>query len=167
MQLKQFRPASRKVLGGRRAMFVRAEKNWAKEAGGTVVTADMLPADRYIATNRFKVKQGAEARFEQRWATRKSRLAVLDGFRTFFLMRRVPKEEGESIPKGVFTIPCSCQNALGRAQLVPNVCSRAVRCTHSRPEQHPPLPLSYLAHYNAKSTYVVLISACMGLDETA
>ena len=100
MALASFAARPRAVLGGRRALSVRAEKNWAKEAGGTVVTTDMVKTERYIAMNRFKVKQGAGAKFEQRWATRKSRLAVLDGFRFFTLLRRVPRKEGEDIPKG-------------------------------------------------------------------
>jgi len=48
-----------------------------------------LTRERYIATNRFSVRKGREAKFEKRWATRKSRLASLDGFRYFHLMRRV------------------------------------------------------------------------------
>lgn len=100
MTLAGFAVRPRVVLGGRRALAVRAEKNWAKEAGGTVVTEGMVKTERYIAMNRFKVKQGAGARFEQRWATRKSRLAELDGFRFFTLLRRVPRKEGEEIPQG-------------------------------------------------------------------
>jgi len=49
----------------------------------------LLSRDRYIATNRFTVRRGKEAKFEKRWATRKSRLSTLDGFRYFHLMRRV------------------------------------------------------------------------------
>jgi len=48
-----------------------------------------LPAERYVATNRFRVKDGREAAFEKRWADRKSRLGLLDGFRFFCMMRRV------------------------------------------------------------------------------
>jgi len=48
-----------------------------------------LRRDRYIATNNFTVRNGAEAKFEKRWATRKSRLAELEGFKYFHLMRRV------------------------------------------------------------------------------
>lgn len=44
------------------------------------------PASRYIATNRFQVRNAPG--FEQRWANRKSRLATLDGFRYFTLLRR-------------------------------------------------------------------------------
>eukprot|EP00667_Euglena_gracilis_P025128 EG_transcript_29301 len=55
----------------------------------TAATAKgLLPAQRYIASNQFKVRDGAEAKFEQRWATRKSRLALLPGFRFFTLLRR-------------------------------------------------------------------------------
>ena len=53
----------------------------------------LLKRDRYIATNRFAVRKGdAAAKFEKRWATRKSRLASLEGFRYFHLMRRVNEE---------------------------------------------------------------------------
>lgn len=50
----------------------------------------LLQGERYIAMNRFKVRDGSEAQFETRWATRKSSLLQLDGFRWFSLMRRVP-----------------------------------------------------------------------------
>lgn len=49
----------------------------------------LLKRDRYVATNRFAVRKGKAAKFEKRWATRKSRLASLDGFKYFHLMRRV------------------------------------------------------------------------------
>ena len=51
--------------------------------------AGLLKRDRYVATNRFSVRRNQQAKFEKRWATRKSRLAVLDGFKYFQLMRRV------------------------------------------------------------------------------
>jgi len=47
------------------------------------------PIQRYVASNRFAINPAAAAKFESRWATRKSRLAVLDGFRFFTLMRLV------------------------------------------------------------------------------
>ena len=37
----------------------------------------------------FTVRPGREAKFEKRWADRSSRLASLDGFKYFHLMRRV------------------------------------------------------------------------------
>ncbi|KAG8463614.1 hypothetical protein KFE25_003887 [Diacronema lutheri] len=49
----------------------------------------LLARERYVACNQFNVRPGAEAKFEARWANRKSRLAELDGFRYFNLMRRV------------------------------------------------------------------------------
>jgi heme-degrading monooxygenase HmoA len=52
----------------------------------------MLPRERYIASNRFVLRDGAGPKFEARWANRKSRLATLDGFKYFTLMRRVPVE---------------------------------------------------------------------------
>ena len=48
-----------------------------------------LERDRYVATNRFEVRKGRAAKFEKRWADRSSRLATLDGFKYFQLMRRV------------------------------------------------------------------------------
>ncbi|CAJ1409653.1 unnamed protein product [Effrenium voratum] len=54
--------------------------------------AALLPGERYIASNRFAVREGAEAAFEQRWAQRKSSLLTLPGFRWFSLMRRVATE---------------------------------------------------------------------------
>jgi heme-degrading monooxygenase HmoA len=50
---------------------------------------DAMVAQRYIATNRFKVRNNAGPKFEKRWAERKSRLADLEGFRFFNLMKRV------------------------------------------------------------------------------
>lgn len=51
---------------------------------------------RYVAMNRFRVQEknfskpeGADAKFEKRWAERPSRLATMDGFRWFALFRRV------------------------------------------------------------------------------
>eukprot|EP00527_Entomoneis_sp_CCMP2396_P000800 CAMPEP_0198137306 /NCGR_PEP_ID=MMETSP1443-20131203/828_1 /TAXON_ID=186043 /ORGANISM="Entomoneis sp., Strain CCMP2396" /LENGTH=329 /DNA_ID=CAMNT_0043798703 /DNA_START=56 /DNA_END=1045 /DNA_ORIENTATION=+ len=49
----------------------------------------LFKRDRYVATNRFSVRKGKQAKFEKRWATRKSSLAKLDGFKYFHLMRRV------------------------------------------------------------------------------
>ena len=61
----------------------------------------LLKRDRYVATNRFAVRPGKEAKFEKRWATRKSRLASLDGFRYFHLMRRVTlNDDGSSTYDG-------------------------------------------------------------------
>lgn len=57
---------------------------------------NLIQRDRYIASNRFAVRPGKEAKFEQRWATRKSRLASLEGFRYFHLMKRVGLEEKDS-----------------------------------------------------------------------
>mmetsp|Transcript_27625 Transcript_27625/g.110619 ORF Transcript_27625/g.110619 Transcript_27625/m.110619 type:complete len:349 (+) Transcript_27625:91-1137(+) len=53
--------------------------------------ATLLPRERYVASNRFVTRDGdAAAKFEARWANRKSRLATLDGFRYFALFREVP-----------------------------------------------------------------------------
>jgi heme-degrading monooxygenase HmoA len=63
------------------------------EQDSTRTDRGLLKRDRYVATNRFAVRKGRQAKFEQRWATRKSRLATLPGFRYFHLMRRVTLEE--------------------------------------------------------------------------
>jgi heme-degrading monooxygenase HmoA len=49
----------------------------------------LMKRDRYVATNRFSVRKNQQGKFEKRWATRKSRLAELPGFKYFHLMRRV------------------------------------------------------------------------------
>jgi heme-degrading monooxygenase HmoA len=64
-----------------------------ESSSSTTTEQGLLKRDRYIATNRFAVRQGKEAKFEQRWATRKSKLATLDGFKYFHLMRRVTIDE--------------------------------------------------------------------------
>lgn len=48
----------------------------------------MLPAECFIAMNRFSVKEGFEGAFEQRFATRESILESFDGFKGFLLLRR-------------------------------------------------------------------------------
>ena len=58
-----------------------------------VTDKGLLKRDRYVATNRFAVRLDKAAKFEKRWATRKSRLASLDGFKYFHLMRRVSIDE--------------------------------------------------------------------------
>ena len=48
-----------------------------------------LPCSNYLASNRFKVRNGKIAAFDKRWADRTSRLAELNGFKFFSLLRRV------------------------------------------------------------------------------
>jgi len=45
--------------------------------------------ERYIASNRFKCRDGKGPKFEKRWADRTSRLSKLDGFRFFTLLKRI------------------------------------------------------------------------------
>lgn len=59
-------------------------------AGNTLLKEESLKADRYLATNRFRVRDNSMPKFEKRWAERTSRLAILPGFRFFSLFRRVP-----------------------------------------------------------------------------
>jgi len=66
------------------------------ESASSAATADgPLAGERYVAMNRFSVREGKEAAFEKRWADRKSRLSELQGFRYFHLMKR---EDMESPP---------------------------------------------------------------------
>jgi heme-degrading monooxygenase HmoA len=75
----------------------------ASETDAATTEKGLLKRDRYVATNRFAVRQGKEAKFEQRWATRKSRLAELEGFKYFHLMRRVKIPEGDNVSSSLPT----------------------------------------------------------------
>mmetsp|Transcript_19380 Transcript_19380/g.28695 ORF Transcript_19380/g.28695 Transcript_19380/m.28695 type:complete len:344 (-) Transcript_19380:54-1085(-) len=72
-----------------------SNKNWKLQVKSSTDDAPLLTnqgllkRDRYVATNRFAVRSKKGPKFEKRWATRKSRLAELDGFKYFHLMRRV------------------------------------------------------------------------------
>lgn len=66
-----------------------------------------IQAERYVATNRFRVKQGREAAFEKRWADRKSRLGLLDGFRFFCMMRRTDRFDGAAYEDDINYISCT------------------------------------------------------------
>ena len=83
VNLEQFLTVTEsRILTNYQAMF--------QEAPASATAAPtLLKRDRYVATNRFTVRSGKDAKFEQRWATRKSRLATLEGFKYFQLMRRV------------------------------------------------------------------------------
>ena len=74
-----------------------SKKESSSSSASAAVAAEtkLLKRERYIASNRFAVRKGKEARFEKRWANRKSRLAELDGFRYFHLMRRVTLGDGD------------------------------------------------------------------------
>eukprot|EP00933_Yihiella_yeosuensis_P039932 TRINITY_DN34103_c1_g1_i1.p1 TRINITY_DN34103_c1_g1~~TRINITY_DN34103_c1_g1_i1.p1 ORF type:complete len:369 (+),score=84.11 TRINITY_DN34103_c1_g1_i1:71-1177(+) len=67
-----------------------SKENMAMSGAPDAEEEGLIPGERYIAMNRFRVKNGCEAKFEQRWATRESSLTTLDGFRWFCLLRRVP-----------------------------------------------------------------------------
>ena len=67
------------------------------DEAGSGSSEGLLERTRYIATNRFNVRAGKEAQFEKRWATRKSRLGKLDGFRFFSLLRKKSIEMGGSM----------------------------------------------------------------------
>ena len=65
-------------------------------ARSVVPTMAVETAERYVATNRFRVKQGRGAAFEKRWAERKSSLGMLDGFRFFCMLRLTGEWDGEA-----------------------------------------------------------------------
>jgi hypothetical protein len=89
------------------AIVVAATEN------GETAGKRLLARDRYVATNRFAVRPGRGAKFEKRWADRKSRLASLDGFRYFHLMRRV---DVDGVPNSGEFVFLSLHVLLGRAK---------------------------------------------------
>ena len=93
------RPSPRGARAGRLLPPARAA---APEAAPAPASA-LGPAERYVATNRFQTKTPeASAAFEKRWATRKSRLATLEGFKWFALLRQVAKDgSGPLDPAGL------------------------------------------------------------------
>lgn len=50
----------------------------------------------YLTMNRFKVREGREAEFEEVWSSRDSHLRSVPGFKAFHLMRG-PTEEGHTL----------------------------------------------------------------------
>jgi len=68
--------------------------------GNTLLSRESMERERYIATNRFKVRKNAGAKFEKRWADRKSRLAELAGFRFFTLLKRVDAFDSDYSTEG-------------------------------------------------------------------
>ena len=74
------------------------------EVGTLTLKAGQLSRERYVASNRFRVQDGKGPAFEKRWAERPSRLAKLDGFRFFTLMRRVDGGEEDEANYVSFTI---------------------------------------------------------------
>ena len=70
-------------------VVTRCNADIMSEVGSLRLTENQLQASRYVASNRFKLQKNKGPTFEKRWAERKSRLANLDGFRFFTLMRRV------------------------------------------------------------------------------
>ena len=79
-------------------MVTRANADIMSEVGTAVLTDGQLQGERYVASNRFRLQAGKGPTFEKRWAERKSRLANLDGFRFFTLMRRVEGMGGPPKP---------------------------------------------------------------------
>ncbi|CAM9213038.1 unnamed protein product [Heterosigma akashiwo] len=68
----------------------------------TVLADGSLERERYIACNRFKCRKNAMAKFEKRWVDRTSRLAELDGFRWFSLLKRVEYGNSDYSAEGDF-----------------------------------------------------------------
>lgn len=78
--------ASRSVVSHRFQTTMHFEES---VVGNTALSYDAMKRERYVAINRFTVREGADAKFDKRWAERKSRLATLPGFRFFSLLRRI------------------------------------------------------------------------------
>mmetsp|Transcript_80160 Transcript_80160/g.141443 ORF Transcript_80160/g.141443 Transcript_80160/m.141443 type:complete len:372 (+) Transcript_80160:30-1145(+) len=89
--------SSTPVKSGGKCPF--SKENMAMEGAPDAAAQGLIPGERYIAMNRFRVREGSEAQFEQRWATRDSSLVELKGFRWFCLLQRVPStpKTGESM----------------------------------------------------------------------
>ena len=86
--LEQPPATSKDLLPRERYVWPRVEIIFARHA----IAATFLCTQ--VASNRFKTRGGkAAAKFEARWANRKSRLAELEGFRYFSLFREVPVED--------------------------------------------------------------------------
>jgi len=99
------RPSPRRARCPRAGLRVVANADAFAEVGSGSTREGALAAEKYIASNRFFVKPGKGPKFEARWATRKSRLALLDGFEFFTLMRRVDEGAPDSEPNYVsFTV---------------------------------------------------------------
>lgn len=81
LSAQAFRP-SRRMLRMDSDLFAEAQREMKLLPG-------QLPCNNYLASNRFKVRDGKIAAFDKRWADRKSRLAELNGFKFFCLLRRV------------------------------------------------------------------------------
>uniref|UniRef100_A0A061R995 Antibiotic biosynthesis monooxygenase n=2 Tax=Tetraselmis sp. GSL018 TaxID=582737 RepID=A0A061R995_9CHLO len=69
----------------------------AVEAESQSAKQELLKPELYVACNRFNTRSGKGPKFEKRWAERKSRLAELDGFEFFTLLRRVDTKEDEKV----------------------------------------------------------------------
>lgn len=80
------------ALAASHAIRIRPPVTMVAMSSSETAVSSVRPAERYVATNRFQVKKGREAAFEKRWADRKSRLGLLDGFRFFCMMRRVESD---------------------------------------------------------------------------
>ena len=81
--------SSEDVARARRGRVVARSADIMDEVGTLELAEGQLASERYVASNRFRVQDGKGPAFEKRWAERPSRLARLDGFRFFTLMRRV------------------------------------------------------------------------------
>mmetsp|Transcript_38246 Transcript_38246/g.65118 ORF Transcript_38246/g.65118 Transcript_38246/m.65118 type:complete len:188 (+) Transcript_38246:1-564(+) len=57
----------------------------------------LLPAEAFVACNRFFVPEESAAAFEARWANRESKLSACDGFVSFSMLRRDVKAKGHGV----------------------------------------------------------------------
>ena len=88
------RSSSRPLRAARTRRAAAAEDVATATEASSPCSSSSSASSRYVASNRFSINPGAAAKFEARWATRKSRLAVLDGFRFFSLLRLTGDVDG-------------------------------------------------------------------------
>ncbi|KAL3922719.1 MAG: hypothetical protein SGARI_006386 [Bacillariaceae sp.] len=77
-------------------------RNMVEVADGT----STLPTECFVACNQFYVPQDNAVAFEQRWASRESKLKECDGFVAFSMMRRDGQQKGHgTVPMDESTEP--------------------------------------------------------------
>ncbi len=87
----------------------------------------------FIAMNRFKVVKGAEADFEQVWATRKTRLDEMPGFIAFHLLKGPERDD--------HTLYSSHTTWASKAEFTAWTQSEQFRASHRNAGQNRPLYL--------------------------
>jgi heme-degrading monooxygenase HmoA len=101
----------------------------------------------FIAMNRFSVRKGCEAAFEEVWRTRDSHLAGVPGFREFHLLKGPERED--------HTLYASHSVWRSRADFEAWTHSEAFRMAHRDAGGNKPL---YLGHPQLEGFEVILVT---------